>query len=106
MLLGDCRPAVAQFDEPHVFHLFLEGGRAAPTPPTMHTSQGQQVRLGFHSDAPLMLHLHGYDVLMPIAPEAPFDLRFEVTRPGTFTVDVHEANGSHRTIAILVVSPF
>jgi hypothetical protein len=98
--------ARAQFNEPHVFNLILENGRAAPAPPTMRTYQGQRVHIGFHSDRPMELHLHGYDVLMPVAPGASYNLRFDVTQLGTFTIDAHEPNGSHRTVAILIVNPF
>jgi hypothetical protein len=64
--------------------------------------QGEQVVLVVRSDVADHVHLHGYDVMVDVAPGKPARLRFKATIPGRFEVEL-EDRGLH--IAELEVRP-
>jgi hypothetical protein len=52
-------------------------------------TQGDVVELAFTSDEPAELHLHGYDRLVTVAPNAPAVLRLEANIAGRFSIEAH-----------------
>ena len=51
--------------------------------------QGDKVRLHWTSDEPVLLHIHGYDIIVSLSPEVPSEITFEAHATGRFPVTSH-----------------
>lgn len=72
--LALCLPlsSAAQTRPPEqIFNLKIEQRRIAATPPTLRVLQGTPVQLDWRSDEAVQIHLHGYDLMLPVKPSAP-----------------------------------
>jgi hypothetical protein len=80
-----------------VFDLRIEKGRVAPKMRLIRVMQGDNVRLRWTSDRPIILHLHGYDVEKRIVPGAVVEMAFTAHAAGRFGVEEHKPNarGGH-----------
>lgn len=80
----------------------------APEPgaplPTFHVRQGDKVVMLISSEVPGELHLHGYDMELPLKPRAGATLAFGASMAGQFPIELHEG-GKEREIARLAVLP-
>lgn len=64
--------------------------------------QGQRIELVIDSSADDELHLHGYDLTLPLQAGKPARLAFTADRIGRFVLELHSA---HRRIGVLEVVP-
>jgi hypothetical protein len=73
--------------------------------------QGDVLELTFTSDEPAELHLHGYDKLVTVAPDAPAVLRLDAKIAGRFPIEAHkfgtgsQSKGGHVALLYLEVYP-
>lgn len=83
-----------------VFDVSVEDGRMSPD--EIEVTEGDRVTLRLTSDAPLEVHLHGYDLEAEVAPEEPVDLSFEADLTGRFEIEDHE---EEEALGVLLVQP-
>lgn len=87
------------------FSVTLAGGRVQGDE-TLKVRQGDQVQVRLASDRPVVLHLHGYDLDVKVAPGAPALLSFPARLAGRFPVHEHrEGAGNHRAVLFIEVHP-
>ncbi len=55
----------------------------------LRVSQGDTALLKFTSDEPGEVHLHGYDLTVPVSPGQPAELQFATTTAGAFGINFH-----------------
>jgi hypothetical protein len=88
------------------FELALVGGRLPAERATVRVTKGDKVELRWTSDRPIALHLHGYDIEVRVAPQAPARMVFSAGIAGRFPVSEHgQGRGHHRAIAYIEVHP-
>ncbi len=56
-------------------------------------AQGDAVRLRWFTDEAVSVHLHGYDMKLSVAPDAPAEMNFEAFATGRFPVTSHGFGG-------------
>ena len=93
--LGPAAPADAQTAEPEVFELEIVNGKVAGGHKTLRVTKDDQVELRWTSDAPVELHLHGYDVLARAAPGVTATMAFDAYATGRFSITTHGADSGH-----------
>jgi hypothetical protein len=86
MLMGD--PAE------RVFELRIEGGKVAEDMRAIRVMVKDTVHLHWTTDAPSVLHLHGYDIEKEVQPGAVTEFTFEAHTTGRFPVDAHDKGQS------------
>jgi hypothetical protein len=87
------------------FSVELKGGRVKGDE-TLKVHQGDQVQLRLSSDQPMVLHLHGYDINVKVAPPTPALLTFKADVAGRFPMHEHrEGAGNHRAVLFIEVYP-
>lgn len=57
-------------------------------------TEGERVELRWSADAPLVVHLHGYDIETRVEPGKPAVTAFAARLTGRFPVEIHEESGS------------
>jgi hypothetical protein len=73
--------------------------------------QGDVLELTFTSDEPAELHLHGYDKLVTVEPNAPAVLRLDAKIAGRFPIEAHkfgtgsQSKSGHVALLYLEVYP-
>ena len=67
----------------------LRDGRAEPAPHRVAVAAGSPVLLGVSADAPSEVHVHGYDLVYPVAVGQPACVLFVADRAGLFDVEAH-----------------
>jgi len=72
-----------------VFDLTIARGRLTGGQDTIRVQQGDNVVLHWHSDRPILLHLHGYEIEARVAPGAVAEMRFEARATGRFSIHLH-----------------
>lgn len=75
---------------------------------TARVTRGDTAILRWTSDAPVELHLHGYDLTVKIAPSAVAEMKVEARATGRFPIEAHGKNGgghSHKPLFFLEVYP-
>lgn len=73
---------------------------------TVNVQQGDEVELKWSSDVPMELHLHGYDIEVRVAPQAPATMSFKANIPGRFSIEQHgQGPGHHKAVLYLEVHP-
>lgn len=81
--------------------LSIEGGTM--TPDQVEVGEGDRVTLEIStSDAPMEVHLHGYDLEGEAAPGEPATLSFEADLTGRFEIEDHETD---KELGVLLVQP-
>ncbi|MCK6451707.1 MAG: hypothetical protein L6R19_12755 [Alphaproteobacteria bacterium] len=83
----------------HIVGGMLEGGRR-----TIRVEQQAAVRLRWTTTAPVEVHLHGYDVVLELAPGPVAEMAFKAHAAGRFPIHVHAlgaARGGHHHAAPL-----
>jgi hypothetical protein len=104
VLLGTIAGAATAASSPS-FSVELKGGRVKGDE-TLKVHQGDQVQVRLSSDQPMVLHLHGYDIDVKVAPPTPALLTFKADVAGRFPVHEHrEGAGNHRAVLFIEVHP-
>lgn len=104
-ILGTALPGLAMADEV-AFHLAVEGGGIVGGAPTLRATEGDSVTIELVSDDDMELHLHGYDIVLPLAPGVPGAFAFDATIAGRFPVEPHHhGGGDHGALFYLEVYP-
>jgi hypothetical protein len=80
-----------------VFDVRIERGRVAQKMRLIRVTQGDNVRLRWTSDRPIVLHLHGYDIETPVEPGVVAEMAFVAHATGRFGIEEHTSNarGGH-----------
>ncbi len=76
------------------FDLDLPAVLSADQARTERVRVGDTVALKWRSEAPVVLHLHGYDIESSISPSSPLTMLFNASIPGRFPVEAHDANAT------------
>src|SRR5258708_7023171 len=103
-------PAVAQGGEV-TYALRIESGRVPENMRLIRVTQGDVVKLQWSADRPSIVHLHGYDILKQVTPEAVTELIFTARATGRFPVNLHGSaaeaagHGHEDTLATMEVYP-
>lgn len=85
------------------FDLAVERGRLPQNMRLIRVKQGDDVKLRWRTDRPLILHLHGYDIETKLEPGAVVEMAFTARATGRFPVHVHsQGSGGHTHEAPLV----
>ncbi len=71
------------------FNLAVVDGALAGDERTFLAAQGDTVTLNLSSDAPGLIHLHGYDLKETVAPGAPSAITFKADATGRFAIEMH-----------------
>jgi hypothetical protein len=89
-----------------VFDLTIVHGKLSGGQDTIRVQQGDDVVLRWHSDRPIVLHLHGYEIETPVVPGAVAETRFAARATGRFPIHVHAGQArSEAVLAYLEVYP-
>lgn len=94
-----------------VFELRIDNGALPKERRVIRVKQGDAVRLRWTSDAPTVLHLHGYDIERKVEPGMIAEMAFTAHATGRFSISVHsaadESKGGHHhhPLARLEVHP-
>lgn len=98
--------ALEALAEPKVIELIITGG-ALPSPQRVtRVQQGDDVVLRWTADAPVTVHLHGYDLEGKAGPGAPVTMQFRARATGRFPITVHgQSKGQEATLGYLEVHP-
>jgi hypothetical protein len=83
-----------------VFDLTIIHGRLTGGRDTIRVGQNDNIVLRWHSDRPIVLHLHGYEIETRVGPGVVAETRFAARATGRFPVHVH--TGQARSEAVLV----
>lgn len=96
MLVCMLVPARAQAADV-TFDLRIEKGRVAQKMRQIRVTQGDNVRLRWTSDRPIVVHLHGYDIETRVEPGGVAEMVFTAHATGRFGVEEHKPNarGGH-----------
>ena len=93
-------PASTAAAADQVFDFTIVHGRLSGSPDTIRVHQDDNVVLRWHSDGPIVLHLHGYEIETRLVPNRVAETRFEARASGRFPIHVHA--GGARSEAVLV----
>ena len=89
-----------------VFDLTIARGKLTGDQDTIRVRQGDDVVLRWHSDRPIVLHLHGYEIETRVVPGAVAETHFEARATGRFPIQVHAGQAqSEMVLAYLEVYP-
>lgn len=92
--------------EDRTFDLVYHEAEGSPKPGVFSVLQGDGVLVRISSDAPLHIHLHGYDIERDISPNIATSLRFVATATGRFPIEIHfEKSHKHQHLAYIEVRP-
>ena len=69
----------------------LAGGDLSIAERRYEVDRGQTVGLRVESDVDEMIHIHGYDLLVPVGPGRPADVSFVADVPGSYEVELEES---------------
>lgn len=80
----------------------VKDGKRQTGPVRLIVKAGEEIVLRVTSDRDDELHLHGYDLSLPLAAGEPAELRFRAEHSGRFEAELHR---SHLELATLEVMP-
>lgn len=84
-------PPAPEQAHPVGFDLVVKDGKLVSGPATLAVAQGDAVRLRVQSDRDDELHLHGYDLELPLKAHDTGQLDFTADRSGRFDIELHHA---------------
>ena len=76
--------------EGQTINVTVAGGQVTGDTGRVPVPVGETVNIVVTSDVADEIHLHGYDVSVPVTPDAPATLTFQATIPGVFEVELEE----------------
>jgi len=92
--------------EPRVIELRIDGGVLPADRRVIRVAQGDELTLRWTTDAPVTLHLHGYDVERRVLPGTPTTMTFRARATGRFPITIHgPQKGGEATLGYLEVHP-
>jgi hypothetical protein len=94
--------AAAMPQKEKIFELLVKDGKLASGPAKMEVRMGEQVTLRIQSNTNDELHVHGYDLKLPIKAGHTATLQFAATRSGRFELELHKR---HTRLGALEVYP-
>jgi plastocyanin len=94
--------APAANPEPAATRIRVRDGAPVGGVTTIEVEKGDRIRFTVSSDQSDEVHVHGYDLERPVAPDAPARFSFTADADGIFEVELH---GSGAQIASLEVQP-
>lgn len=71
------------------FDLSITGHKLNSAEDVLRVQQGDWVEIRMQSDKPIILHLHGYDIELPLSPGVAGRMTFEAAATGRFPVNLH-----------------
>jgi hypothetical protein len=83
-----------------VFDLTISHGGLSGGPDTIRVHQGDTVILRWHSDRPITLHLHGYEIETRVVPGSVAETRFAAWATGRFPVHLHASRTPSETVLV------
>lgn len=97
-------PGPAEFGAPAAseFTFTVAGGQLSSGPQVLRVTQGASVLIRVRSDRADELHLHGYDLELPLRAAEPGVLAFTADKAGRFDLELHHA---HLELGALEVQP-
>ena len=101
----------ARSEELRVLELTMKERQIEAPQSTLRVNQGERIAFRVHSDETAELHLHGYDVKIPLEANQTSDVRFLADVAGRFPITLHEPAGTgehshrHKTLLYLEVYP-
>ncbi len=102
---GETTP-VAKSAEPLIPLVRIAGHQRVDGPAVLRVREGDRVRLRFIADAPVELHLHGYDRVLRLAADTEQLLEFDANRTGRFEFELHgHHGGGHAGLGVIEVYP-
>ena len=75
------------------FDFHIERGQVTERTQVIRVKQGDVVRLRWHTDRSIILHLHGYDIEKKVEPDTVGLMEFVAYATGRFPVEVHASPG-------------
>jgi opacity protein-like surface antigen len=75
----------------HRIEVTVTAGQAGGDTGRVSVPLGEPVALVVTGDVADDVHVHGYDLTLPLEPGEPAELAFDATVPGVFEVELHEA---------------
>jgi FtsP/CotA-like multicopper oxidase with cupredoxin domain len=92
LTIGEPAPRAQQALEaagPQRFEIAIKNRKVDPAQQQVRVRQGDSVELTFTSDEAAELHLHGYDQLLAVEPNAAATLRLTAKTAGRFSLEAH-----------------
>ena len=89
--VASATPSPAAPDADATFDIAVAGGQVTGDTGRLKVALGDKVVIRVTGDTADEVHLHGYDVTMPVAPGQPAELAFEATIPGVFEIELEDA---------------
>jgi len=71
------------------FDLSITGYKLSSAEDVLRVQQGDRVEIRMQSDKPIIMHLHGYDIELPLSPGVAGRMTFEAAATGRFPVNLH-----------------
>lgn len=84
--------------EPRVFELATHRGTLPEDQQVIRVHQGDEVTLRWTVDAPLTIHLHGYDIEKRVTPPGPSVMQFRARATGRFPIAIHGSPGAPEVV--------
>ena len=98
--------AAAASAEPRVFDLAIRSAELPKESRVVQVRQGDEITLRFTADAPLEIHLHGYDIEKKLSTQGPVTIQFTARATGRFPIEIHaHGQSGARTLGYLEVHP-
>lgn len=100
-------------EDVEVFNIHLEKRHLKDELKKIVVKQGQQIRIIWHTDETVEVHLHGYDIELRVTANEPAEMNFRARATGRFPITSHgfgEQSGQggkshHRALLYLEVYP-
>jgi hypothetical protein len=90
--------------EPRLVDLSIRNRELPAAQRVVRVRQGDDVTIRWTTDAPLTVHLHGYDIEAKLTSGAAVSMRFTARATGRFPIETH-GHGGERTLGYLEVHP-
>jgi hypothetical protein len=105
LLIGSLLAITVQgWSEPRVFDLAIRNNQLPSDQRVVRVRQADEVSLRWTTDAPLTIHLHGYDIETLVPPGPAVVMKFSARATGRFPIEIH-GRGVERTLGYLEVHP-
>jgi hypothetical protein len=92
--------------EPRMIELAIQNRALPRERRVIGVKQGDEVTLRWTADAPVTVHLHGYDIEQDVKPGTPTVMTFTARAAGRFPIELHGGKGvKETTIGYLEVQP-
>ena len=90
-------PCQAQTDNVRRFDLRIENNRLTDSRKVIAVQRGDAVEISWSADRRTILHLHGYDLEITLAPDKPETISFNGRATGGFAIETYSPPGDGKT---------